>query len=158
MRQGGESVFGFHVTRIDIDIKGHMNRAQGEKLWTYAASEWHRLYREYVPFREGVLYNQVNITGGKSKGTIEHTAPYAHYIYEGVVYGPNVPITQGGVIVGYFSPEAPKHSTGQQMTFSRMFSAKASRHWDEAARPTQLPMLIQSVQKFVNSGALNFGG
>lgn len=148
----------FIVDSVNIDVKGHMDKAQGEKFWTFAASEWHRLYRQYVPFREGILYNQVNITGGNSMGVIEHTAPYAHYIYEGVIYGPNVPITQGGEIVGYFSPEAPKHSTGRQMTFNTMFSGYASRHWDEAAKPAQLPMLIKSMQAFVDSGALRFGG
>lgn len=148
----------FTVDEININVHGHMDRAQSEKLFTYAASEWHRLYRQYVPFREGVLYNQVNIIGEKGEGVIEHTAPYAHYIYEGIVYGPNVPITQGGVIVGYFSPEAPKHPTGKQMTFNTMFSGHASRHWDEAAKPTQLPLLTKSIQAFVDSGALGFGG
>ena len=146
----------FIVESVNIDIKGHMNRVQSEKLWTYAASEWHRLYREYCPFREGILYNQVNITGGGGQGVIEHTAPYARYIYEGVVYGPNIPITQGDEIVGYFSPVAPKHSTGKQMHFGTMFAGKASRHWDEAAKPTQLPLLAKSLQGFVDSGALGF--
>lgn len=142
----------FVVESVNIDIEGHMDRVQGEKFWTYAASEWHRLYRPYCPFREGALYNQVNITGGGGEGVIEHTAPYAHYLYEGEVYGPNVPITQGGAVVGYFSPVAPKHPTGQMMHYSGM----GSRHWDEAAKPTQFPLLIQSLQAFVDSGALGF--
>lgn len=142
------------IESINIDIPGHMNRVQGQKFWTFAATEWHRLYRPYVPFREGALYGQVNISGGDSVGTIEHTVPYAHYAYEGLVYGPNVPISQGGAIVGYFSPVAPKHPTGRMLQFSGM----GSRHWDEAAKPTQLPALVRSLQAFVDSGALGFGG
>lgn len=142
------------VESVNVNIQAHMSKVQGEKLWTYAASEWHRLYRPYVPFKEGTLYNSVNISGGNNEGTIEHTAPYAHYAYEGMVMGPNVPITQGGVVVGFFSPVAPKHYTGAMLHFSGM----GSRHWDEAAAPTQLPLLIQSLQGFVDSGALGFGG
>lgn len=144
----------FEVTEVNIDIQGHMNRVQSEKFWTYAASEWHRLYRPYVPFKEGALYGTVSITGGGGAGQIEHTVPYAHYAYEGEVYGPNVPIMQGGVAVGYYSPVAPKHPTGRMMHFSGM----GTRHWDEAARPTQLPLLIQSLQAFADSGALGFSG
>lgn len=144
----------FVVSEVNIDIQGHMNRVQGEKFWTYAASEWHRLYRPYVPFREGALYGAVNITGGGGNGMIEHTVPYAHYLYEGEVYGPNVPISQGGAIVGYFSPVAPKHPTGKMLHYSGM----GTRHWDEAARPAMFPLLIQSLQGFVDRGGLGFSG
>ena len=142
----------FVVESVNINVSGHLSRTQGEKLWTYAASEWHRLYRPYCPFREGALYNTVNISGGGGAGVIEHTVPYAHYLYEGEVYGPNVPIGQGGAIVGYFSPVTPKHPTGKMLKYSGM----ASRHWDQAARPTQFPLLLQSLQRFVDSGALGF--
>lgn len=142
----------FVVESVNIDIQGHMSKVQGEKFWTYAASEWHRLYRPYVPFKEGALYGTVNITGGGGNGTIEHTVPYAHYAYEGQVYGPNVPIMQGGAVVGFFSPVAPKHPTGRMLQFSGM----GSRHWDEAAKPTMFPLLISSLQGFVDSGALGF--
>lgn len=142
----------FVVDSVNINIQGHMNRVQGEKFWIYAASEWHRLYRPYVPFKEGILYLSVNISGGGGSGLIEHTAAYAHYAYEGRVMGPNVPITQGGAIVGFFSPVAPKHYTGGMLHFSGTGSAK----WDQAAKPTQFPLLIQSMQGFVDSGALGF--
>ena len=133
------------IDSVNIDVQGHLGRVEGEKFWTYAASEWHRLYRPYCT---------VNISGGGGEGMIEHTVPYAHYLYEGEVYGPNVPIMQGGALVGYFSPVAPKHPTGKMLHYSGM----GSRHWDEAARPTQLPLLVQSLQAFVDSGALGFSG
>lgn len=142
------------VVETHINIQGHLSRVEGTKFWTYAATEWHRLYRPWCPFKEGMLYNTVNISGGGSAGTIEHTVPYAHYAYEGQVYGPNVPISQGGAVVGFFSPIAPKHPTGGMLHFSGM----GSRHWDEAAAPSQVPLLVRSLQAFVDSGALNFQG
>lgn len=142
------------VVETHINIQGHMNRVQGEKFWTYGASEWHRLYRPWCPFKEGALYGTVNIHGGGGEGVVEHTVPYAHYAYMGMVMGPNVPITQGGAIAGWFSPVAPKHYTGKMLHFSGM----GSKEWDKAAAPTQLPMLVRSLQGFIDSGALNFSG
>ena len=144
----------FVVSEININIQGHLSKVEGDKFWTFAGSEWHRLYRPYVPFREGALYNTVNITPGHLNAVIEHTAPYAHYQYEGLVYGPNAPITQGGAVVGYYSPKVPKHPNGKMLRYSGM----GTRHWDEAARPAMFPLLIQSLQAFVDSGALGFGG
>ena len=142
----------FTVESVHIDIDGVMSAVQGEKFWTFAATEWHRLYREYVPFKEGMLYNTVNISGGKNEGTIEHTVPYAHYAYEGKVYGPSYPIMQGGAAVGFFSPKGQKkHPTGAML----QFSGKGTREWDKAAQATKLPDLTASLQAFVDSGRLD---
>ena len=132
---------------VDIDIPMHLRAIRDPSLWKWTAVEWHRLYRPYVPFSTGLLYNTVNIMPGRGDALIEHVVPYAHYAYEGIVYGPNVPISQGGKIVGYFSPEAPKHRTGGMMHYS----GRGTRHWDEAAKPTQLPKLIRFMQKYVDS-------
>lgn len=137
----------FEIDSIDIDVKGHRDAVRSSAFWTFAASEWHRLYRPFVPFKEGALYGTVNISGGNGEGTIEHTVPYAHYAYEGIVYGPNVPIVQGGAVVGFFSPEKPKHPTGGMMHYS----GTGSRHWDEAAKPTQLPPLITALQNYLKA-------
>lgn len=136
----------FEIEEMNINADAHIAKIRDPTFWMYAATEWHRLYREYVPFSEGALYNSVSIQGGDGNGTIEHTAPYAHYMYEGLVMGPNVPIVQGGAVVGFFSPEKPKHYTGGVLHFTGM----ASRHWDEAAAPAKMPLLIQSIQGFAD--------
>lgn len=148
---GGEAV-DIQVAEFKLNIPKHLAKIRDAKYWKFAASEWHRLYRRYVPFKEGILYNQVRISGGKEEGVIEHTAPYAHYMYEGMVYGPNYPIVQAGVVVGYYSPKAPKHPTGRRISYR----GTGTRHWDEAAQPTQGPLLIRSMQAYVDSGRVNF--
>ena len=50
-------------------------------------------------------------------GRVQWTAPYAHYLYEGRVMGPNVPLHEGGQLVGFFSPKAPKKYTGKKLQF-----------------------------------------
>lgn len=138
---------------VNIDIKGHLSRVQSQKLWLFAATEWHRLYSPYVPMQTGVMKNTVNITANGGSGTIEHTVPYAHYIYEGEIYGPNYPKRENGVIVSWSSPPK-KHPTGRMMQYHGL----GSRHWDEAAAPAKLPILVREIQAYVDSGALGFGG
>lgn len=134
------------IKKVDLKIPENMNRVNDDRLWLYAASEWHRFYRDYVPFDEGALYSSVIFQKEEHGASIKHTVPYAHYMYEGMVMGPNIPLSQGGAIVGYFSPVKPKHYTGAMIHYQGM----GSRHWDEAAAPAKLPLLKQSVQDYIN--------
>lgn len=134
---------------VNLRTRELLEKLESPELWRYAASEWHRLYRQYVPYQEGALYSNIIITADRGKAQIEHTVPYAHYIYEGKVYGPSIPIMQGGAPTGYFSPKTPKHSTGKALTYSTVYSGKATKHWDVAAIPTQLPLLEQSIENYI---------
>lgn len=143
------------VSAININVPAMLDDVRSARLWTYAATEWHRLYEPYVPYHEGMLFNTVTITGGNGKGEIHHTAPYARYLYNGEAYGPSFPIMRNGVIVGYRSPKGkPKHPTGKPLVYKRDQHPLATAKWDQAAQPTQLPKLIRSVQSYINSGRL----
>lgn len=136
---------------VKLRTRELLEKLESPELWRYAASEWHKLYRQYVPYKEGALYANVNITADRNTAQIEHTVPYAHYMYEGVVYGPNVPIMHGGAVTGYFSPKEPKNNTGRALTYSTVYSGKATKHWDVAAMPTQLPLLEQSIESYIKA-------
>jgi hypothetical protein len=110
---------------ININAQGIKDAVSSTQLWRFAAVEWHRLYRPYVPFQTGVLYNEVVITPDKYGATIEHTMPYAHYIYNGV------------------------SKSGSPLHFRRTMSFMASREWDKAAIPTKLPILIQAIENYI---------
>lgn len=143
------------IESIDIPVKKLNSRVQNDRgLWTYAAEKWYELYKQYVPFREGVLYNTVSITPKQ----IEHTAPYAHYQYTGVVYGPNVPIREHGRIVGWYSPVSPKHATDRELKHYRGQHLKAAKEWDKAEEPTQGPKLVGQIQAYIDAGRLNLNG
>lgn len=64
---------------VNINVQGHMDVIRSDAFWTYAASEWHRLYSPYVPMDTGTLMNTVAIRPKE----IEHTQPYARRMYEG---------------------------------------------------------------------------
>lgn len=64
----------------NIDVPRRSRQVmEDDGLWTFAATEWHRLYSPYVPLQEGNLMETVVITPKQ----VEHTVPYAHYQYEG---------------------------------------------------------------------------
>lgn len=144
------------IINISVDVKIDSKRIRraimnDAAFWTFAATEWHRLYKDYVPMDSGTLYRQVNITPGQ----IEHTAPYAHYQYTGELYGPNYPIMEGGRAVSFFSKRGqPKHKMGKSLKYSTQLHPKASKEWDKAAEPTQKPLLISSLQKYIDQGRI----
>ena len=74
---------------------------------------------------------------GSARATPEYAqyggpeAPYAHYQYTGIVYGPNIPIIENGVIVGWWSPPN-KQPTGAQINYSTEKHPQATHDWEEA--------------------------
>ena len=63
-----------------MNVHGITSRAENDTaFWTFAATEWHRLYEPYVPMQSGVLKDTVAIRPKE----IEHTVVYARYQYNG---------------------------------------------------------------------------
>ena len=77
----------------------------------YLASEVKRLCEPYVPFQQGTLARSAVIAADGSQ--LVYPGPYAHYQYEGKVYGPNY--TNGEI---FWSGKAPKKPTGEKLTYS----------------------------------------
>lgn len=99
------------------------------EVMTTCHNVFYKYMEPYVPMQEGVLAHQVEIT----PNYVDFTAPYAHYMYEGIVYGPNIPIYENGVIVGWFSrPGVSKHPTGAMINYSHEQHSLATHHWDKA--------------------------
>jgi hypothetical protein len=63
---------------VNVDIPRIMRKLNDDSFWTFAATEWWRLYSPYTPKQEGLLISTVDITPKQ----IEHTVPYAHYQYD----------------------------------------------------------------------------
>ena len=138
------------VGDVNVDIHGITSKAENDpEFWKYAAVQWHKQYTPYVPIgKSGLLRTQVTFAPKE----ITHTVPYAHYQYEGKVYGPNIPIGNGNRVEGFFSiPNKKKKPTGKMLKYT---DPKASAKWDQAAAPTQLPKLARELQAYINSGRL----
>ena len=109
--------------------KRMMDVAHDEKAKLEIHNKLAEMCEPYVPMETGTLAQTTDIT---SEG-VTYKKPYAHYQYEGQVYGPNIPIIEDGVIVGWFSPpRQKKHPTGASINYSKEVHPLASAHWDEA--------------------------
>ena len=107
----------------------------------------------YVPYEEGHLaYTNRTIETNR----IIYNSPYAHYMYEGKVMGPNIPIKEDGIIVGWFSPKGkPKHYTGKNIDYSKSIArghTQAGPYWDKRMWSAEKDDIIKEVQESINRG------
>lgn len=122
-------------------------------------TEIHNLFAKtiepWVPFREGVLAQSVEVTAEH----VRYPGPYAHYVYTGEIYGPNIPIMQDGVVVGWFSPPGQKKEpTGRAMTYNTELHPLASKEWDKAAMEVKLDEFQRGVKEILERRARQIYG
>ena len=134
----------------NINIPRNIKKVDNDKLWIFAANEWHRYISPYTPMETGELDENVTII----PKVIEYNSPHAHYQYEGKVMGPNYYNPD----FGFWSPPGKKKKyTGTKLKYHNRHPLSSGK-WDKAAMPTQKPKLIDSLQAYVDSGRLNLSG
>lgn len=99
----------------------------------------------YLPFDEGVLAGSANTATEIGSGEIIYDTPYARYQYYGEVYGPNFPITENGVIVGFYSPPE-KFPTGEKLKYSTEKNPMAGSHWFDRAMADHKDEVMEEAQ------------
>ena len=112
-------------------------KAAGKENLLFLASNAARLMDPYVPADTMTLAAHIQITADDDCGHVTYNEPYAHYQYEGEVYGPNIPIFDGvdengnEQIMGFWSPKH-KHPTGRKIEYNTIQHPLATDHWDKA--------------------------
>ena len=109
--------------------------------------EIHNLYAKmmapYVPFESDL--GNIEVT----PEYVRYNTPYAHYHYEGITYGRNIPIIEDGIVVGWFSlpyEDGKKRPTGTELKFQK---TKASAHWDEAMLDEKREEFVKQVEEIL---------
>lgn len=105
----------------------------------------------YVPFAEGVLAGSANTATEIGSGEVVYDTPYARYLYYGEVYGPNIPVVENGVIVGYRSPPE-KRPTGRLLKYSREINHLAGSRWFDRAMADHAKDILKEAQDAANRG------
>lgn len=105
---------------------------------------------KYIPYREGFL-SQINRV--INVDSIEYNSPYAHYMYEGKVMGPNIPIKDAnGNIVRWFS-KGPKYYTGADIDYSKSQAQAghefAGPYWDKRMVSAEKEELKEELSKYI---------
>lgn len=106
-----------------------------------------RLINPYVPMDTGRLSQNIETT----KDYVRYKQVYAHYMYMGIKYGPNIPqFDEFGNISGFVSPKGKKkHSTGEPLTIYKEEHPLATAQWDKVAMQTQLAAFEQTVKNIL---------
>lgn len=132
-------VGGVHIKLDTKRIDGNLKEAQ-KKLNMQIVADC----EPYVPFRQGALRSSVRFPQGIDGGEIQYNTPYAHYLYVGKVYGPNIPIKDAqGNIIGWRSP--PKKSpTGRDLQYH---TPGTTDHWFDRAKRECLPDWVRLVKR-----------
>ncbi len=115
-------------------------------------NEFARMMDPYVPFKTDLGNMQV------TPEYVRYDTPYAHYHYEGITYGRNVPIIEDGIIVGWFSlpyEDGKKRPTGTELHFQK---PKASAHWDKAMLADKREEFVKEVENILRERARQLYG
>lgn len=137
--------FDVDVNLVNIQTKfAHL--ADNEDVGLLVHNALAKELNPYVPMQTGTLAQTVIIT----PKYVEYTQPYAHYQYTGLVYGPNIPIKENGVITGWFSiPGQKKHPTGAAIHYSTELHPLATHHWEKAMMRDRAAEFTKEVERII---------
>ena len=105
-----------------------------------------RMCDPYVPMDSGTLAQTTEITPQH----VKYLVPYAHYMYTGIIFGPNIPIRdkETGEITGWFSiPGMQKTSTGRPISYSTEVHPLATKQWDKAMLRDRKDEFIKQIRE-----------
>lgn len=128
------------AVRLGIDPNGRAQRFLTQTCYNHMD--------KYVPIDTGDLRSNVVLTADE----IRYVSPYAHYMYEGKVMGPNIPITKKGVAepTGWFSPKGKAKSyTGANIIYH---TAGTGHHWADRMKSAEMQEVVKEVQAFIKRG------
>ena len=103
----------------------------------------------YCPFDTGVLANSPYTATPIGSGCVEYRTPYAHYLYHGQVYGPNIPVFEddSGVPTRFFSPPGQKkHPTGRELQYNTDLNPLAGPFWTERMKADHMQDIVKEAK------------
>lgn len=126
-------------------------RERFDKIQVFVDSSCIRYMAQYTPMRTGMLMKSATLGTKIGIGHIVYNSPYARYQYYGIIFGPNIPITENGQVVGFWSPPK-KHSTGRQMSYSKARHPNATRLWFEVMKKKHKPAIQRGIAALERGG------
>ena len=104
----------------------------------------------YMPMDSGNLIKRSYAATVIGSGRIVFPGPYAHYLYYGEVYGPNIPIFEddSGIPTTYRSPKnKKKYPTGRALNIKTDKNPNACSHWWEVAKANHMKDILEEARK-----------
>lgn len=104
----------------------------------------------YVPWETGTLARSAYSATSIGSGEVVYPGPYAHYLYYGEVYGPNIPVFEddSGEPTRWFSPPGQiKWPTGRQLQYSDEPNPLAGSFWFERMKADRLRDIMEEARR-----------
>ena len=110
--------------------------------------------RPYVPASpDRTLEFSAQLSTEIGSGLVVYNTPYAHYQNEGIVYGPNIPIHDGEVLVGFFSPPGRrKYPTDRELTYDTAQNPLAGPHFFERSKADNCKKWVEGANRVAKQG------
>ena len=147
-------MFDVSARLIDVlptdDVLAQLGLDEGGRVQRVVNDAVIRECRPYVPASpnralEGSVISDVD------HGQVIWNTPYAHYQYMGIVYGPNIPVIQDGILMGWFSPPGrPKQPTDRELTYDTSQNKLAGSYWFERMKADRLNDILDEARKAIN--------
>lgn len=107
---------------------------------------------QYVPWETGTLGKSPYSVTAIGSGEVVYPGPYAHYLYYGEVYGPNIPIFDDNSEepTGWFSPPGrEKIPTGRELSYATDVNPLAGSFWFERMKADHLDDIVKEAKSHV---------
>ena len=134
------------LTAYGLEKGGRVQRTIDQKVIDYC--------QPYVPASpDRTLEFSAQISTEIGSGQVIWNTPYAQYQYAGIVYGPNIPIIEDGVLMGWFSPPGrPKYPTDRELTYDTEQNPMAGPRWFERMKADRLNDLLDEARRVMIQG------
>ena len=104
---------------------------------------------QYVPWETGTLGKSAYGATRIGSGMVVYPGPYAHYMYYGEVYGPNIPVFEddSGVPTCWFSPPGKKkHPTGRSLKYATDVNPLAGPFWNRRMKAAHMKDIVREAK------------
>lgn len=129
------------LSRLNLESGGLVQRVIDEAVIRYDM--------QYVPWDTGTLARSPYSVTVIGSGEVVYPGPYAHYMYYGEVYGPNIPVFEddSGEPTRWFSPPGQeKHPTGRPLQYSDDPNPLAGSYWFERMKADHLDDIVKEAK------------
>ena len=125
------------------------NLEKGGKVQQVIDAKVIEFNEDYAPWDSGTLAKSAYGATQIGSGKVIYPGPYAHYMYYGEVYGPNIPVfgDDSGVPTRFFSPPGrKKHPTGRALKYKTDVNPLAGSFWFERMKADRMQDIIQEAK------------
>lgn len=109
---------------------------------------------QYCPMATGTLAKSPYSASKIGQGKVIYPGPYAHYLYYGEVYGPNIPVfdDDSGEPTRFFSPPGQKkHPTGRALQYNTDLNPLAGPFWFDRMKADHADDILREAKAVAGS-------